>query len=376
MTTLGVILDDMLASEARSASRYTEDLTRALIAAAPRGCNVEGFVSASTEAEYDQVTDRLPGLVTLHKSSLARRELTAAWAHGFTRLPGTGMLHAPSLLAPLARHDRLNNGDQIAVTVHDTIAWSNPESMTSRRASWHKSMLKRAERYADAIVVPSHAVAAELLELTSANARIRVISGAPSTAMLLPKDADERAQALGLPDRFVLAIVAPGSVGVLAPMLQSLVGVRGDVPLVVVGLEQADDVLASALAECELGADRVKALGALSDADLAVVVQRASVFLSVAVEEGWGMPVLEAFALGTPVVHFDSPGLVELADGAGIVVEREPTEGFTARVAEATNSILDDIALSERLTYSGLDRAKAFTWRSAAEKVWQLHADL
>jgi len=237
-------------------------------------------------------------------------------------------------------------------------------------------MLKRAERYADAIVVPSHAVAAELLELISANARIRVISGAPSAAMVLPSDADERADALGLPDRFVLAIVAPSSVGVLAPVVQSLVGVRDDVPLVVVGIEEADDMLASALADSKLGVDRVKALGALSDADLAVVVGRASVFLSVAVEEGWGMPALEAFALGTPVVHFDTPSLTELADGAGIVVEREPTEGFPSRVAEAINSVLDDTALSERLKYSGLDRAKSFTWRSAAEKVWQLHADL
>jgi len=38
--------------------------------------------------------------------------------------------------------------------------------------------------------------------------------------------------------------------------------------------------------------------------------------------------------------------------------------------------VLDDPGLAERLAYSGSDRAKAFSWRSSAEKVWQLHADL
>ena len=102
MITLRVIVDDVLAPVPTGLSRYTEDLTRALIAAAPRGAKVEGVVAASTEAEYEDLLDRLPG-ITLAKSALARRELATAWQHGFTRL--SGMVHAPSLLAPLFKHD-------------------------------------------------------------------------------------------------------------------------------------------------------------------------------------------------------------------------------------------------------------------------------
>ena len=52
MTTLRVIIDEMLASAPGSVGRYTEELTRELIATAPRGCYVEAVVAASTEAEY------------------------------------------------------------------------------------------------------------------------------------------------------------------------------------------------------------------------------------------------------------------------------------------------------------------------------------
>ena len=374
MTTLRVILDEMLSSTPGSVGRYTEELVRELIATAPRGCYVEAVVAASTEAEYAAIEERLPGLRTLHKSSLARRELQAAWQHGFTRLPGKGMVHATSLLAPLARHDRLNDGDQIAVTVHDTVAWSRPDSLSPRTVSWNKAMLKRAQRYADAIVVPSHAVADQLGEIIDLGDRVRIISGAASTALDVPLDADERAERLALPDSYVLAI------GGLEPRkgIDQLVAAmpRIDVPLLIVGPAADDADLAAAVAAAGLEPSRVRGLGRLTDDDLAVAVDRAGVFAYPNLEEGFGMPVLEAFALGTPVVHSDAPALLELAVDAGVVVERGDDEGYAERLADGINSVLTDPALAERLAYSGSDRAKAFSWRSSAEKVWQLHADL
>jgi len=372
MTTLRVIIDEMLSPTAGGASRYTAELAPELILTAPRGCAVEGFVSASTEADYARVTEALPGLAALHKSSLARRELRQAWQHGFTRLPGTGMVHATSLFAPLARHDRLNDGDQIAVTFHDALAWTNPETLSPRDVSWHKSMAKRAEKYADAIVAPSHAVADQLADLLDFGDRIRVISGAASTTLVPGDDADERAAQLGLPDRYVLAI------GSLEPRRGIDQLVRGmahvDVPLLIVGPTEHD--LGAILAESGLPEGRVRALGPLNNENLAVALDRASVFAYPNLEEGFGMPVLEAFTLGTPVVHSDAPALLELATDAGYTVEREDEATYPERLAGAINQILGDGELAERLKYSGMDRARAYTWRSTAEKVWALHADL
>ena len=376
MTTLRVIIDEMLASSPGSVARYTEELVRELIATAPRGCYVEAVVAASPEPEYALIQERLPGLAALHKSTLARRELQAAWQHGFTRLPGKGMVHATSLLAPLARHDRLHDGDQIAVTVHDVVAWTRPDALSSRTVSWNKAMLKRAQRYADAIVVPSHAVAEQLAEIADVGDRVRVISGAASTALDVPDDADERADRLGLPERYILAIGGLEPRKGIDQLVAGLPLVHGDIPLLIVGPSDDDPALGTAASDAALDRTRVRGLGTLSDEDLAVAMDRAAVFAYPNLEEGFGMPVLEAFTLGTPVVHSDAPALMELAVDAGVVVERGDDAGYPARLAEGINSVLDDPGLAERLAYSGSDRAKAFSWRSSAEKVWQLHADL
>jgi glycosyltransferase involved in cell wall biosynthesis len=376
MTTLRVIVDEMLSTVPGGVARYSEELARALIETAPRGCVVEGFVAASTEPEYAVIADRLPGLAKLHKSALERRDLTSAWQHGFTRLPGTGMVHAPSLFAPLARHDRLHDGDQIAVTVHDTLAWSHPDSLSPRTVSWHKAMLKRAHRYADAIVVPSHTVAAQLIEIVDLGDRVRVISGAPSTSLTPPPDAAERATQLALPERYILAMGGIEPRRGIDQLIRAMTRIDHDVPLLLVGPEADNELLAAAVAESELAEGRVRGLGRLSDPNLAVAISRATVFAYPNLEEGFGMPMLESFALGTPVVHSDAPALAELAAEAGVLVERDDEAGYPERLASAISSVLNDSALAERLKYTGLDRASAFTWRGAAEKVWQLHADL
>ena len=376
MTTLRVIIDEMLATAPGNLARYTEELTRALIVTAPRDCYVEAFVAASTEPEYARIADRLPGLAALHKSALARRELRAAWQHGFTRLPGSGMVHAPSLLAPLSRHDRLNSADQIVVTIHDTVAWSNPHSLPPRTVAWHKAMLRRADRYADGVVVPSHTVADQLTEIADLGDRVRVISGAASSVLTPPIDADERAVALDLPDRYILAIGGLEPRKGIDQLIRSMVKLGSNEPLLIVGPRADDDSLTAAVAESGLAEGTVRGLGTLTDPDLAVVIARATVFAYPNLEEGFGMPMLEAFSMGTPVVHSDAPALVELAADAGIVVERGDAAQYPERLADAIRSVLDDRQLAIRLGYSGSDRANAFSWRSSAEKVWQLHADL
>jgi hypothetical protein len=96
------------------------------------------------------------------------------------------MIHSPSLLAPLARHDRLNDvGEQTVVTISDAFAWTHPESMPSRKAAWTIAMAKRAHRHADAVVVPTHATADRLAEFIDFGDRIRIIGGAPSTLLEL-----------------------------------------------------------------------------------------------------------------------------------------------------------------------------------------------
>lgn len=374
-----MIVDQILAPVPGGIGRYAEELTRELILTAPRDCIVEGIVSASTEPEYATLAERLPGLAHLYKSPLARRELSLAWQHGFTILPGKGMVHATSMLAPLYRHDRVNGaGNQTAITIHDVVPWTNPQTLTSRGVSWHKAMAARAFKYADAVVVPTHSVANELAEIIDFGDRVRVIGGAVSSKLRVPVDAAARAIELDLPERYLLTVGTLEPRKGLEPLIRSLaLPDTHDLPLLIVGPPGWGDVdVASIASAAGLAPGRVRTLGYLSDANLAVALSRATAFVYPSLAEGFGLPVLEALSLGAPVIHSDVPALLEVAADAGIVVERDDAAGYPERLAAAVGRITSDDELAERMRFQGVDRSHAFSWRASAEKVWQLHADL
>jgi glycosyltransferase involved in cell wall biosynthesis len=376
MITLRVIVDEVTAVPNGGMSRYAEELTRQLIATAPRGSNVAGIVSASPEPDYAHLAERLPGLVDLYKSPLARRELAAAWAHGFTRLPGAGMVHATSLLAPLHRHLPVSGrNDQTVVTVHDAIAWTDPELLSSRQVSWNRTMTKRAERFADAVVTPTHAVADVLAENFAFGDRLRVIGGAPSSRLRPMNDDRERRERIGLHGDYLLTVAG------LDPRkgLEVLIGALGrvaDIKLAVVGAAEGDaDGIAELARDRGVDAERIVVLDTLDDNDLAAVLQGATAFLQASRAEGFGLALVEALAFGLPVIHSDVPALVEVAADAGLVIPRDEADEAD-RYADAIHQVLDDTELRGRLSLGARDRSRAFSWRDSAEKVWQLHADL
>lgn len=379
MTTLRVVVDQILAPVPGGIGRYTVELTRGLIATAPRSCDVEGVVAAHPQAEYDRLTDLLPGLSGLAKAPLGRRELSVAWQTGVVGLPGRGMIHSTSLLAPLFRHDRsLDPATQTVVTIHDTVPWTHPKTLTPRGVRWHKAMARRAHRFADAVVVPTHAVADELSEHFDFGDRLRVVGGAVSADLRVPDDADSLADDLDLPPAYAL------SVGTLEPRkgIEPLIQAMGHpdapaVPLLIVGPDGWGEVsIADIVAREGLAEGRVRSLGFVSDAQLAVLLQRASVFVFPSLAEGFGLPVIEALSLGTPTVISDTPALVEVAADAAIVVPRDDPEHYPERLAQAMFQVVGDLELSTRLGVIGLDRSHAFSWTDSADKVWQLHADL
>lgn len=359
MTTLRLIVDDIVSGGPGRLPRYAADLGRALLASAPRGADVAGFVAASPEDDYALLAERLPGLTRLAKSALTRRQLQAAWQHGFSALPGSGVVHAPSLFAPLRRHDRaVSPGDQTVVTIHDAIAWTHPDLLAPRVASWTRAMGARAERYADAVVVPTHAVAADLEEHFGLAGRIRVIGGAPWTGVAVPDDAAERRRRLELPERYVVAVIEGDGRNGFARLAAASPGV----PIVVIA-----DAGEAALVD---GGDAFRLVDEAADADAAAILAGAAVFVQPSIAAGFGAAMLDAMSLGVPVLAADIPALRETADDAALLVPAGDDLG------EALRALLDDDETRDRLAVTGRDRSHAFTWRDAAEKVWQLHADL
>ncbi|BDZ53774.1 glycosyltransferase [Agromyces marinus] len=378
-TTLRVIVDQLIAPVPGPLGRYSAALAGALIETAPAGCSVEGIVSSSLPADYERVEHALPGLSGLYRSSLARRELAAAWQFGVTTSPGGGMIHAPSLFAPLRRHDRSTSGEQVVVTVHDVLAWTHPESLTSTSVAWQKAMLKRARKHADAVVVPTHALAERLAGIVDLGDRVRVVGTAPRPGLRIPEHGDAIARALDLPSEYLLVEGSLEPRTGVVDLLRAL-GRSGvpEIPLVVLGPESyGEQHLATVAEESGVAPARVRAIEPGDEAALAVVLAGATAFVAPSHEEGDGTSLIEAFSLGVPVIHSDAPAYVEVAAEAGLAVAiGVGGDGYADRLAAAVTTVLERAELADRLSVSGGDRANAFDWRDSAERIWQLHADL
>lgn len=361
--TLRVVLDQLVSPTSRDLAEASRELTRALIAGAPRGADVAGIIPRGGEIEG---LDRLTDVTAL---ALPRRELAASWQLGIAPGVGKGMIHSPTLLAPLIRHDRVHETHQLVATLWDLRAWEAPETLGRGEAMWQRAMLKRAEKHADAIVVPTHAMAARLSEIAPRlTGRVRVIAGAAPEGFRVPTDVAGRLRALDLPSRFVaLAGGAADSDG-LSSGFHGVVEARWDGDVVVLdcpeGQEPAVDELAAAAG---LSESRVHVRGSLEPFDRASVLGSAAVFVAPSERSDWPWRVVEALAVGTPVAAVDSAVHREVLADAAAYATGGGLGGAVAIVSGPDAARFDVLAG---------DRGKAFSWREAADRVWQLHAEL
>jgi glycosyltransferase involved in cell wall biosynthesis len=107
----------------------------------------------------------------------------------------------------------------------------------------------------------------------------------------------------------------------------------------------------------------VRFLGRVTDAELAHLYARALCFAFPSRMEGFGLPVIEAMALGCPVVSSNIPALVEVCRDAAMLVHPDDAQGWLA----AIQALHIDLQLRERMMARGLERARQFSWRVIAE---------
>ena len=112
--------------------------------------------------------------------------------------------------------------------------------------------------------------------------------------------------------------------------------------------------------------------GYISDAQRDALYRRARVFAFPSLDEGFGMPVLEAMAHGVPVVTSRTSAMPEVAQDAALLVD--PLDGD--ELAAALVRLATDEALRGRLTRAGIERARSLPWESAVEKTWQVYQSL
>ncbi len=178
---------------------------------------------------------------------------------------------------------------------------------------------------------------------------------------------DARAR-LGLPDRPFILFVGGAEPRknhrVLFKAFAQCPSLLKECSLVVVGDESVRDESLRFTAQALGISGNVQCPGSLSTSDLRVVYSHAAVMVYPSLYEGFGIPLLEAMACGTPIITGQETALPEVAGNAALYVNVQDPE----QLGTMLEQLLNDSELMERLLNNGFKRVKQFTWEKAARE--------
>ncbi len=353
--------------------RYTRELVNALTVA-NKDYEYRLFAAGATDVERPA----LPHNWQWCPTGLTRRWLERVWYRLRLPLPveaWTGrvdLFHAPDFVLPI-----LLPKTQTIVTIHDLSFVRQPDSTMPGMAAYLNRWVPRSVQQADQVIAVSEATRQDLIELyhTPPN-KIKVLYHGVSPNFKpvdnLARLADIR-QRYGLGEHpFIL------SVGTLQPrknyvrLIQAYAMVRQKLALaspnlVIVGQkgwhyeEIFDEVNRWQLAS------HIHFLGFVEDSDLAALYSAARLFIYPSLYEGFGLPVLEAMACGTPVVAANLSALPEVVGSAGWLINPYDVKGM----AESMAQLLTDEPLRQQFIQDGFKQAARFTWTNMARQLYK-----
>ncbi len=256
---------------------------------------------------------------------------------------------------------------RVVVVVHDLIPLRIPLELPGIVDRYRRQLDDIRER-ADVVVTVSQASAADIAAETGiAPERIVIVPNgldmATFAAPLAPAAQAAVRARYGLPDRYVLYFGGTRPYKNVGRLVEAYAQLgsrrRADVKLVITRQDPDLRALAAALGV----SDSVVFTPPVRDEDKAAVYQLADVAVLVSLYEGFGIPVIEAMAAGTPVIASNVSSLPEVCGGAALLVDPLDTAALTSRLEE----VLDDEDLRTSLTAAGLANASRYSWDASAD---------
>jgi glycosyltransferase involved in cell wall biosynthesis len=250
------------------------------------------------------------------------------------------------------------------VTVHD-LSFERDRSLMSRRDRFvFRTMVPRSARRAKRVLAVSELTKRDLIELYGIPEEKIVVTPNGIDPAFTP----EGPKAGGEPYALFVGALQPRKDAPAAIDALGLIG-NGAPRLVVVGRDKGGRAEAQQAVERNGLAERVEFRGHVSQEELAALYRGALCLVFPSRYEGFGLPLVEAMASGTPVVATTAGALPEVAGGAAILVEERNPVALAGGIERA-------IADRERLAAAGLERARQFTWAETARRTLEVYREL
>ncbi len=284
----------------------------------------------------------------------------------------TQLYHATDfVLPPTLRQTRT------LLTVHDLSFVRVPEAASPRLKAYLDAVVPRSTRNADHILADSQATKDDLIALYDLPPeKITVLLSGVEDRFKRVEHTFAIRQKYNIPDRPYIF-----SIGTVQPrknyerLIQALARLRSsghDVGLVIAGGKGWLDAPIYAMIEQSQMADYVHFIGFADDVDLPALYSAAACVSFATLYEGFGFPVLEGMACGTPVLTSNVSSLPEVAGDAALMVDPYNVEAIT----DALRRLLDDTQLRETLIGRGYIQAAKFTWESSAKHLIQIYQQM
>jgi len=364
---------------------YTQELIRALAALDRRN----KYVLLFQRLDVQQRVRAYAGLDAAPNFRMERVPFGLFSVSNQLRLPGRlrrwglDVFHSPNYMIPFGAFPRGGRSRiKCAVTIHDMIPLLHPEwtprALKTRCLPLFRRLMIEVGARADLILTVSDAARQDigrLLRLSErgAAAVMAVPNGVASEYRPAGRGAEPPAGKSEGGASTILYVGRFDPYKNVTGLLRIFARVRalapGPVRLVLIGAPDPRYPEAAELARA-LGLEPwLRWAGYVAGPDLVRAYQQADVFVLASKYEGFGLPVLEAMACGTPVVCSNTSSLPEVAGDAALLADPEDIAGF----ARAIVRVLAEPALAADLRAKGVRRAAEFTWRRTAEATLQAY---
>lgn len=313
---------------------------------------------------------------------LSRHDLNTVWSSvtGQNFLGAQPLRCAVDIIHATDHHIPRCLPTPVVATVMDVIPLSHPQWVRDEFRTLKNTLWKKSLGWADRIITISEYSKSEIVKWTDVPAdRISVIPLGVDADWFLRCSDQEISRVRDkyhLPEDFFI------SLGTLQPRknVESTILAhrslhlteRLKTPLIIVGRAGWKCDALIALIEQEPHPGALRWLNRVPDEDIPALLQMACALVFPSLTEGFGLPVLEAFASDVPVIAGRTSCFPEVAGDAAILVEPRNIDEITS----AMRSVRDDLTLRNQLKHLGLQRAQQFTWDACARTTAEIYRNL